>query len=297
MSYSKKKTDFKVACAKWLANRSLKTQMRIGRIIGRLFYYLPNSRRTIAQTNIALCFPELDDQQAKRLLKQNMLSTGQGAMEMMAALWIKDEVVAQSFKINGLQHIESVLNHGEGCLMLSCHTTSIEWGIRGLNHQLRLSELPVGHMLARQHNNKLLEAHLEQARLAFVEKLIDKKNIRSLLKSVKQGHPVYYAPDQNFSYQVAFADFFNRPAATTTGTYKLAQKGVKIIPWFCFRTGPTQWTVEVLPELSFESDNEASAATKINQLFEAQIKQHPDQYLWVHRRFKNQPQGYENPYK
>ena len=153
-------------------------------------------------------------------------------------------------------------------------------------------------MLARQHNNKLLEAHLEQARLSFVEKLIDKKNVRGLLASIKSGHPVYYAPDQNFSYQVKFADFFDRPAATTTGTHKLAHKGVKVVPWFCFRTGPCQWRIEILPEMSqLRSLDEAMVSKEINQLFEQQIKQHPEQYLWVHRRFKNQPEGMANPYQ
>ncbi len=298
MNYSKRRTDIKVSMAKWLAKRNLATQMRLGRILGRFFYYLPNKRKPIARINIGICFPQYTKQQAKLLLKKNLMSTGQGVMEMMAALWTADEQVEGSFEIIGMEHLTDVLNSNQGCLMLSCHTTSIEWGIRGLNNHLMQLNLPVGHMLARQHNNKLLEAHLEQARLSFVEKLIDKKNIRSLLGSIKSGHPVYYAPDQNFSYQVKFADFFGRPAATTVGTYKLAQKAVKVIPWFCFRVGPCQWQIEILPEMKHLSTlNEAESSAQINQLFELQIQQHPEQYLWVHRRFKNQPEGLTNPYQ
>lgn len=298
MSYSKTRTDFQVALAKWLARRKLTTQMRLGRVLGRLFYYLPNSRKRIARINIGICFPELNRKQAKKLLKQNMISTGQGVMEMLAALWTEEQQFQGRFDVEGLEHLIAVAQSGEGCLLLSCHTTSIEWGIRGLNHQLKQLNMPIGHMLARQHNNKLLEAHLEAARIQFVDKLIDKKNIRSLLVSVKSGHPVYYAPDQNFSYQVKFADFFGRPAATTVGTHKLAHKGVKVVPWFCFRTGPCQWQIKILPELqNLKNQDEATATQTINQLFEQQIKQHPEQYLWVHRRFKNQPEGLENPYK
>ncbi len=297
MSYSKRKTDFKVGLARWLAGRKLTTQMRLGRLIGRVFYYLPNSRKNIARTNIAICFPDLDQRNAKKLLKSNLISTGQGIIEMLAALWTDKNQVVDRFDIIGIENLTDVLSSGKGCLLLSCHTTSIEWGIRGLNLQLQNMNAPVGHMLARQHNNKLLEAHLEQARLGFVEKLIDKKNIRSLLASIKSGHPVYYAPDQNFSYQVDFTNFFGRPAATTTGTQKLAKKGVKVIPWFCFRTGPCQWRIEILPEMSASiSNKETVASLYINQLFEQQISKHPEQYLWVHRRFKNQPNGFENPY-
>ncbi len=298
MSYSKTRTDFQVALAKWLARRKLTTQMRLGRVLGRLFYYLPNSRKRIARINIGICFPELNRKQAKKLLKQNMISTGQGVMEMLAALWTEEQQFQGRFDVEGLEHLIAVAQSGEGCLLLSCHTTSIEWGIRGLNHQLKQLNMPIGHMLARQHNNKLLEAHLEAARIQFVDKLIDKKNIRSLLVSVKSGHPVYYAPDQNFSYQVKFADFFGRPAATTVGTHKLAHKGVKVVPWFCFRTGPCQWQIKILPELqNLKNQDEATATQTINQLFEQQIALHPEQYLWVHRRFKNQPEGLENPYK
>ena len=298
MSYSKKKTDLQVKLAQWLARRKLSSQMRIGRMIGRLFNWIPNSRKSIARTNIKLCFPELNPKQAKQLLKQNLVSTGQGIVEMMAALWAGQDQVDGKFEIDGLAHLHEAMQDGQGCLLLSCHTTSIEWGIRGLNQQLKELQIPVGHMLARQHNNKLLEAHLETARLSFVEKLIDKKNIRGLLSSIKSGHPVYYAPDQNFSYQVTFTEFFGRPAATTVGTHKLAQKGVKVIPWFCFRTGPCEWRIEIYPELSqLGTQEEAAASAQINHLFEQQIKRHPEQYLWVHRRFKNQPEGFENPYQ
>lgn len=298
MSYNKLKTEFQVALGKWIAQRSMTFQSRLGQTLGRLFYYLPNKRKNTAQINIAICFPELNQVAAKKLLKNNLISTGQGVIEMLAALWTQGDSIAGQFEIIGAENLRAALVGGEGCLMLSCHTTSIEWGIRGLNHWMKNHDLPVGHMLARQHNNKMLEAHLEQARLGFVEKLIDKKNIRSLLKSIKSGNPVYYAPDQNFSYQVEFADFFNRPAATTVGTYKLAQKGVKILPWFCFRTAENKWRITILPLMNDLSElSEKQAAQVINHLFEHQIKKHPEQYLWVHRRFKNQPEGFKNPYK
>lgn len=297
MSFNKLKTDTLVRLAKWIGRRSTAIQQRMGKWLGYLFYVFPNRRKKVAKTNLQLCFKDLSAIDRKHLLKANLVSTGQGIIEMLAALWQRDERIAPHFKIDGIEHIEKALSDNTGCLLLSCHTTSIEWGIRGLNQVLAENNLPIGHMLARQHNNKLFEAHLEEARKSFVDKLIDKKNIRSLLASIKSGHPVYYAPDQNFSYQVEFADFFGRPAATTVGTYKLAQKDVKIIPWFCFRTGPSQWTVEILPELSdLKELNERDASTRINQLFELQIKQYPEQYLWVHRRFKNQPEGFENPY-
>ena len=298
MSYNKQKTDFQVAVAKWLAKRSLPVLMRLGRILGRVIYYLPNTRKRVAQINLEICFPELDRKERKRLLKKNMVSTGQGLMELLAAFWAPSSRLTDRFEISGMQHLKDALSDGKGCLMLSCHTTSLEWGVRGLNQMIQQCDLPVGHVLARQHNNKFLEAYLEEARLGYADKSIDKKNLHGLLKSIKSGHSVYYAPDQNFTYQIEFANFFGRPAATTIGTQKLSQKGVKILPWFCFRTADCQWSIKILPLMDgLAEQSEKQAVQTFNDLFEQQVRQYPEQYLWVHRRFKNQPKGMDNPYK
>lgn len=287
-----------VALAKGICHLPLPFQMMLGRGLGHLFSRLPNKRKQIAQTNLKHCFPALEPQAIKKLLHTNLLATGQGVAEMMAALWAKDNQMNNRFQIKGMDVLTQALQDGQGVLLMSCHTTSIEWGIRGLNAALKAADLPIGHMLARANNNKILEAHYIKARKAFVEKVIDKKDIRSLIKSIKSGHGVYYAPDQNFSYQCEFIPFFGQTAATAVGPAKLAHSGkLKVIPWFCFRTGPCAWQIEICPELpSMGSANFTQALTEMNQLFESKISQYPEQYLWVHRRFKNQPEGVEGIY-
>lgn len=298
MSFRKIKTELLVKLAKGICRLPLSFQMVLGRGLGHLFSRLPNKRKQIAKTNLMHCFPDLDPQGIKSLLHANLLATGQGVAEMMAALWVSDKQVNKRFQIKGMDVLTAALQGGQGVLLMSCHTTSIEWGIRGLNAALSAAELPVGHMLARANNNKILEAHYLKAREAFVEKVIDKKDLRSLIKSIKSGHGVYYAPDQNFSYQCEFIPFFGQAAATAVGPAKLAHSGkITVIPWFCFRTGSMEWTIEICPELpSMGSANFIQALTEMNQLFEEKIKQHPEQYLWVHRRFKNQPEGVEGIY-
>lgn len=298
MSFKKIKTEAAVAIAKLICRCPLSVQMFLGRCIGRLISWLPNKRKHIAQTNIRLCFPQLSSHDQKQLVKKNLVATGQGVSEMMAALWASDNHIEKRFEVKGLVRLKELLGSGQGCLLLSCHTTSIEWGIRGLNHALKQAGLPVGHMLARANNNKQLEAHFIKARQGFVENVIAKKDVRGLLKSVKSGRGVYYAPDQNFSYKCEFIPFFGQPAATAKGPAKLAHSAkLRVIPWFCFRTGPTQWEIEICPELpSLGSENLTQALTEMNQLFENKIKQYPEQYLWVHRRFKNRPEGEESVY-
>ena len=298
MSFKKIKTEAFVALGKLICRMPLAMQMALGRVVGRLFNWLPNKRKQIAEANITHCFSGLGSGQQDRLVKANLISTGQGVSEMMAALWARDAQVADKFEIRGLPILKEAMSSGQGCLLLSCHTTSIEWGIRGLNHALKQAGLPVGHMLARANNNKQLEAHYTKAREGFVEKVIDKKDIRSLLKSIKSGHGVYYAPDQNFSYQCEFIPFFGQAAATAIGPVKLVRSAkLNVIPWFCFRTGPTSWVIDICPEFSGMRESSVSQAlSEMNQLFEKKISQYPEQYLWVHRRFKNQPEGKDSIY-
>lgn len=273
-------------------------QMRAGRLLGVLFYYVPNRRKRIAATNIALCFKEKDENSQRQLLKKNLQATGQGVAEMMAALWAPEHMHQGRFTINGFEKLSAALSRGQGVLLLSCHTTSIEWGIRGLNAALKEKQLPIGHMLARAHNNRQLESHFLQARVRFVDKVIDKKNVRSLLQSIKAGHGVYYAPDQNFSYQCEHIEFFGEPAATTLAPAKLTHAAdILAVPWFCFRTGPCEWQIEICdPIPAMGSGDHVLALTQMNALFESQIRKHPEQYLWVHRRFKNRPDGLSGVY-
>ncbi len=282
-------TDVWVYLAKLFCRLPLSWQMCFGRGLGWLFWILPNSRKKVVRTNIKACFAHMATDQQDQLVRDNLIATGQGVVEMMAALWSSDRGLERRFSFSGLEHLLPVLEQGQGVLLLSCHTTSIEWGIKGLNAHLRSQGLPVGHMLAREHNNKKLEAHYQKARLQFVEKVIDKKDIRSLLKSVKKGHGVYYAPDQHFSYNHEMIEFFGVPAATTLGPAKITEsKGIAAIPWFCFRQGKGHWHIEVCPPIpAMGTEQHVLALQQMNQLFEEKIKQHPAQYLWAHRRFKH----------
>lgn len=271
----------------------------LGDILGRLLYLFPNRRKTIARINIRHCFPELNVKQQQQLLKANLIATAHGLIEMMFALWANDKKLQNRFQISGLENLNQAGQDNQGVLLLSCHTTSIELGIRGLNDYLKNHGKKPAQMLARANNNRRLEAHIRQAREQFTDKIIDKKDIRSLLKSLRNGSSVYYAPDQNFSYQAEFIEFFSQQAATSIAPAKLAHSAkVKIIPWFCFRQAKGHWKIEICPPIpAFGQADYRLALTAMNQLFEQKITPHPEQYLWVHRRFKNRPQGEPSWYK
>jgi len=114
------------------------------------------------------------------------------------------------------------------------------------------------------------------AQRAHCQKTIDKKYMSEGLKSLKSNHPVFYIPDQNFSYQCIYTNFFNQPAATVIAPARIAQSTkTPIIPWFAFRESNKRWKIEIQPPLEyFQTDEKELSLAKMNRLFESQISKH-----------------------
>jgi len=299
MNYKKTKTNFAIAIAKLIARLPCGMILAFGRSIGYFIWIIPNKRKKIAARNIELCFPELLPQQQSALLKKNLLSTGLGFAEMLIAYWSKPQKFISRCEIDGLEHIEAALAQEHGCLLLSCHLHSMELSVKAIN--LKLSRK--GHVLARQHNNKVFEDAVDKARTIHCEKTIDKKDLKTVLKSLKDNRPIFYIPDQNFSYQCQYIDFFKQPAATIVAPARLAQASkVPVIAWFGFRqiadNGKVVWKISIQKPLDYFHESDVTTTlVSMNQLFEQQIRRFPEQYLWVHRRFKNHPKGKNFVYK
>lgn len=294
MSFKKIQTDILIAVAKLLAKLPLFMLLKFGAALGYLTWLIPNKRKKIAAINIALCFPELATEKQRSLVKLNLVSTGIGFAEMIVAYWSKTDKFIQHFEFEGLQHVENAIKKNKGCILLSCHLHSMELATRAINTQLQSP----AHILGRQHNNKYFEKYIDKARKKHCEKTIDKKDLRSVLKAFKANRFVFYIPDQNFSYHCEYIDFFKQPAATVVAPVKIAQSSqASVVPWFCFREN-NKWKIQFIEPLDyFYTDEIKTSLRKMNHLFEEQIIKHPDQYLWVHRRFKNHPQGKNFYYK
>ncbi len=294
MTFQKLKTDLFIAFARLIAQLPLPVILSLGKNIGRLTYLIPNKRKKIAGRNIDLCFSELSSAQQKKLVKANLISTGVGFAEMILAYWSRNDKFNHRFEILGLEYVEEALAKNRGCILMSCHLHAMELATRVINNKLDEPSF----ILGRQHNNKVFEAYIDKARRAHCEKTIDKKDLRSVLKALKKNRCIFYIPDQNFSYQCEYIEFFKQPAATVIAPVRIAQSsGASVVSWFCFRD-KNKWKIQFLPALEYFHQKDISASLlKMNQLFEQQIKKHPEQYLWVHRRFKNHPKGKNFLYK
>lgn len=269
-------------------------QMAVGSLIGRLAYHLARSRRHIAEVNIRLCFPELDANQAGELVKAHFLSVGKGIVETALCWWGRESQLQKKSILLGSEHLQRGLEQGKGVILLSAHFTTLELGGR-----LLALDTPF-HVLYRQHKNPLFEAVMRRARKRRFEKAIARNNTRALLASLKDNMPVWYAPDQNHGGpQSVFVPFFGVPASTLAATSRLAKvSGASVVPFFQMRLPENQGYLLILcPALAdFPGNNPETDTARINRLLEDVIREMPEQYLWIHRRFKTRPEGESYPY-
>jgi KDO2-lipid IV(A) lauroyltransferase len=156
------------------------------------------------------------------------------------------------------------------------------------------------HVMYRKQKNKLIDEIMRRRRRHHFEKAIDRKDIRGVISSLKQGLPVWYAPDQDYGPKHSvFAPFFNVTAASITATARFASMtGAPVVPFFTRRLEQDRgYQVTLLPALQgYPAGDEVHDATVINQVLEQQIRQYPEQYLWIHRRFKTRPPGEDRLY-
>ncbi len=264
-------------------------QIGIGHVIGSLLYRLAKRRRHIARVNLALCFPELTESQLELLLKQNFSSMGIGIMEIAMSWWMPRNRLKKLVKIDGLENLYQALDNKKGVILLSGHFTTLEIG----GHLLSL--YTPFHTMYREHKNPVIESIMHDARVRSCGNVIDRRDLRAMLRALKQNNPIWYAPDQDHGIRHGiFVPFFGIPAATTTATARIAAKsGAAVVPFFQVRLPRGRgYHLTLSPALeNFPSGDMEADTRRVNELFEQRIKENPSQYIWAHRRFKTRPAG------
>ena len=265
-------------------------QIFIGSLLGRLAYLLSKQWRSAAERNLSAVFPEMSPKQQKQLLDKHFKSLGIGIIEMANAWWAQDQKLVDRVTVEGLEHIDTALNNGHGVILLSAHFTTLEIGGRLLSLFRPL------HAMYREQDNPLFNQAMVEGRLSFLQSIIKKSDLRSMLRLLKENQSIWYAMDQNSTDASAtFTQFFGIPCSTTTATSKLASRSnAQVIPFTTRRSeGDHQYHLTIHSPLpNFPSDDPTIDTQTILDLFEAEIRKAPEQYLWIHRRFKTQPEGY-----
>ncbi|MFG6667193.1 LpxL/LpxP family Kdo(2)-lipid IV(A) lauroyl/palmitoleoyl acyltransferase [Halomonas sp. HNIBRBA4712] len=269
-------------------------KLGIGRLIGLLAWSLTKRRRRITATNIALCFPEKSVEAQRQLVKETFIANGIGLVETATAWCRRAEGFRHRVAYNGEEHLARAKAQGKGVLVVGIHFSTLDLG--GALHSLFFP----ADVVYRPHNNPLFERFMTRARSRIFGQAIDRHDLRGVVRRIKAGHIVWYSPDQDFGRDVSvFAPLFGQQAATIRLTSKIARMtGAPVVPLMFHRNPDNRtYTIECLPAFeNFPSKDEVEDATRVNQFIERAIRKHPEQYLWLHRRFKTRPEGEEKIY-
>lgn len=282
-----------------IAHLPFPVQMLVGRTIGFLASLVPWMRRNVAEVNIKLCFPHLTLAERDKLLRQHFQSLGTGFIEMVMGWWMPNEKLLPLIEISGLEHLDQAMKDGNGVILLGAHFTSIELGGRLLVAKRPEYEYTV---MYRPHENPVFEHFVKSCREERMGKVIARNNIRAMIRSLRNNKISWYAPDQNFGDKKnnIFVPFFGIPASTNPGTSRIAKvSGSPVIPFFTERKKDySGYKLTLLPPLeNFPSDDVEADAIRLNVLIEDQVSLIPEQYFWVHRRFKSRPSTGQDFYR
>ncbi len=269
--------------------------LALGRGLGWLMYHLAASRRHIIERNLELCFPELSVAERQRLLRENLVSTGMTFFEMAICWWWPVERLKRLGTVEGLEHLRQAEADGQGVILMALHFTTLEMGGALLCMQQDM------YGMYRAHKNPLFDFIQRHGREQRLLGAIERDDVRGMLKILRAGGVVWYAPDQDYGAQRSlFVPLFGVQAATVTATSKFARLGrARVVPFTQTRLADgTGYKVTVHPALAdFPGDSEEADCLRINQWIEQAIRQQPEQYLWAHRRFKTRPAGEAKLYR
>ena len=280
----------------WLIARLPQTVlMWVGRRLGALILRIPSERRRIAEANIALCYPELDAAEQAALVDANLRDIGLMLVEFALGWMGSDRRMADiPTRIEGLQHLEAARGQGKGVLLVGGHFSHLELCARLVSQRIRIAGM------YRRMDSAVFEWVVLRARLHYAAAMFDKDDIRGTVKYLRGGGTLWYAPDQDMrSKDSVFVPFFGVPAATITATHHLARmSGAAVIPFFHRRLpGGQGYTLRLgAPLENFPGADVLDDTARVNACIEQMVREAPEQYLWVHKRFKTRPADMPPPY-
>jgi KDO2-lipid IV(A) lauroyltransferase len=265
--------------------------LQLGRALGALMLQVATSRRHIVTRNLELCFPQLSQTERQRLVRENFAAMGIAFFEMAMSWWWPKKRLSRLVQVQGLEHLQEAQAQAQGVILMAIHFTTLEIGAALLGQQHTIDGM------YRAHKNPVFDYVQRRGRERHNAdaQAIEREDVRGMLKVLRQGRAIWYAPDQDYGpKQSLFVPLFGVPAATVTATSKFAKLGrAQVIPMRQTRLPNGQgYLIQIEPPLQdFPSDSDEQDCLRINRWIEQTIAQHPEQYLWAHRRFKPRPEG------
>ncbi|NOQ81094.1 MAG: LpxL/LpxP family Kdo(2)-lipid IV(A) lauroyl/palmitoleoyl acyltransferase [Methylophaga sp.] len=264
----------------------IRMQIWSGLLLSWVMAPLMSARKKIARRNLELCFPELTGEQREKLLKDNFRTMGMMLIETALSWWASDAHLQKRVRYEGLEHLDTALEKGKGVILLTGHFTSMELGGR-----LIMLKRPC-YVMFKELKNKLFNEVMMDARIFHSEGIVLRDDPRPMVRALRKNKIVWYAPDQDFGRKVSvFAKFFGVTAATIPATGRIVKmSGAEVLPFTPRREEDGSYTISIgEPLTDFPTGDDIVDAQRMNNLLEQEIRKSPEQYLWIHRRFKTQP--------
>ena len=268
-------------------------QVLIGKTIGKLLYPFMHRLRSTAYSNISHCFPDKKQNQVNLLVKRHFEAIGVSFFETANAYYGSDKKIKKLLTITNENFFQDALKEEGGIILLCSHFMPLMLGSRALliNHTIA--------NIYRPQNNKLFDRIMVQGYKKNGAVMIKSTDTRSIIKAINNSLPIWYAPDQDLGKNNSvFAPFFGIQTATASATARLAKNNnTRVIPYSFIRTKKGYTMSFEKPIANYPSNDPIQDATIVNQILEKQIVKSPEQYLWIHRRFKTRPNDEKNFYK
>ncbi len=269
-------------------------QRGLGRLLGEALRVLMRERRTVAARNLALCFPQAGDDERARLLRESFRALGIGVFEFARAWWGSVAPLRRGLRVEGLEHVERARADGRGVIVISGHFTTLE-----VCGRLMCDFIPLAGMY-RPHAHPAMEWAVKRGRLRYAAAMFARDQLRPAIRHLKDGGLLWFAPDQDTRRgDSVFVPFFGLPAHSLTSTHQLARlSGARVLAFAHERRPDGGYTLRLSPVFAdFPSRDATSDTARVMAAIEEMVRAAPAQYLWIHRRFKRQPDGGADPYR
>ncbi|MCA6972156.1 LpxL/LpxP family Kdo(2)-lipid IV(A) lauroyl/palmitoleoyl acyltransferase [Pectobacterium carotovorum] len=262
----------------------------LGGWLGRQSMHFLKRRVAIARRNLMLCFPDISSQQLENKLIDNFSSLGIALLETGMAWFWPDWRIKKWIDIIGITHLQEAESKQRGVIVVGVHFMTLELHFRILGHCKPMT------VMYRPHNNNVLELVQKWGRSRSGNVLVDRKKLISMVHTLKQGGSVWFAPDQDYGVKGSvFVPFLGvERAATSNGTFIIAKltRSELVTAVVIRKDGRKGYQLIISPILKeYPYENSLLAAHYLNKMIEHEIMRAPEQYLWLHRRFKTRPQG------
>lgn len=273
---------------------SMSSKQRLGGRLGRFLNRKLKSRARVADRNLEICLPELDEAARKKLVQDNFIACSRGFLESTHAWWRDVSPYYEAAEVEGLEHLREAQSRGKGVLLIGGHYSIFDFALPLVACHLKKP----GYMY-RPNNNPVIDRMIENGRRRhFGIRPFTKRELRPMVAFLKKGGEVWFACDQDFGKKTElFVPFFGvETGCITSPSYIAKVSGATVICVSHLRMPDGTYRVVFSPiQDGFGVDKHKD--TEIwNRYIEDTVREQPDQYLWLHKRFKSRPEGADKVY-